>query len=178
MDSLNISYAVMPANINEKAIRDKDFIVRAEKIARAKAEKILEQYPDAIILAGDSFAVNNGKVFEKPESIQQAKEMLKEESGGRGMFYAGFCYIDQKDNINFSTTITVNFNMRVLQEIEIENFVKSFPVLTWSGALFPGNVYGASMINKIEGSLSAFIYGFPTELIIEYLNKSGIEVHP
>ncbi len=44
---------------------------------------------------------------------------------------------------------------------DIENFVKSLPVLTWSGALFPGNVYGASMIQKIEGSLSAFIYGFP-----------------
>ena len=38
MDALGIEYVVIPADIDEKAIRDEDLKSRAEKIARAKAE--------------------------------------------------------------------------------------------------------------------------------------------
>lgn len=178
MDALNVPYEAVPADINEKAIRDEDNAVRVKKIANAKAEKVAKDYPNAIILAGDSYAVNNGKVFEKPNSLEEAKEMLRQESGGKGKFYSAFCYKDPQNNIDFSTTTIVDFSIRKLGEKEIEDYVNNFPVLRWSGALFPGNVYGASMISEIHGSFSAFIYGFPTELVIEYLRKSGIDVHP
>lgn len=178
MDALSVSYEIIPASIEEKEIRDQDYAIRAEKIARVKAKKILLQNPDAIVLAGDSFAVNNGKVFEKPENKTEAKKMLKEESGGNGKLYSGFCYLDKINNIDFSTTITVDFTMRTFTDQEIEPFTEKFPVLNWSGALFPGNIYGAGMVKEIKGSLSAFIYGFPIDLIIEYLQKSGITVNP
>ncbi len=176
MDSLEIQYIAIAANIDEKAIRDMNFSVRAEKIARAKAEKILSDYPEAIIIAGDSFPVNNGIAFEKPATIKEAKEMLKQESGGKATLFSGFCYIDKRNKIDFSTTITVDFTLRVFDEKEIEDYVKKFPVLTWSGALFAGHPYGASMIKEIHGPFSAFVYGFPTDLVIEYLQKSGITI--
>ena len=178
MDALNIPYQAIPADIDEKAIQDKDFGKRAERVARAKAEKVASNFKDAIIISGDSYALNNGKVFEKPSSIEEAKQMLRDQSEGQGTFYAGFCYIDQKEGINFSTTLEVGFSLRKLSEDEIEKYVESNPVLTWSGALFPGNAYGASMIKEIKGSLSAFIYGLPSELLISYLQKSGVMVHP
>ena len=66
LNALNVIYEALPARIDEKTIRDEDLAKRAEKLARAKAEKLAKKYPDAIILAGDSFPLNNGKVFEKP----------------------------------------------------------------------------------------------------------------
>ena len=178
MDALNVAYESIPADIDEKSISDDDHSMRTEKIARLKAEKIAQKFPDAIVIAGDSYAVNNGKAFEKPSSLDEAKEMLRQESGGRGKFYAGFCYIDKQNNIDFSTTVVVDFSLRVFSEIEIEKFIEKYPVLTWSGALSPANIYGTTMIKEIKGSLNAFVYGIPAELVIEYLQKSGIEIHP
>ncbi|OGH37554.1 MAG: hypothetical protein A2905_01290 [Candidatus Levybacteria bacterium RIFCSPLOWO2_01_FULL_36_10] len=178
LNALNVIYEALPARIDEKTIRDEDLAKRAEKLARAKAEKLAKKYPDAIILAGDSFPLNNGKVFEKPSTIEEARLMLRQESGGKGKFYNGFCYIDKLNNINFSTTVTVDFSLRTFTDDEIERYIEVFPVLTWSGALFVGNIYGAGMVKEISGSFSAFIYGLPMELVIEYLRKSGIDINP
>ena len=38
--SLEIKYEIIPADIDEKAIRDEDLTLRAEKIARGKAEEV------------------------------------------------------------------------------------------------------------------------------------------
>lgn len=177
MDSLNIPYEIVPADIDEKAIRDEDLTVRAEKIARAKAENVAQEH-EGIVIAADSFASNNGKVFEKPQSIEEAKQMLRDESGGQGKLYAGLCYLDKENNIDFSTTSVVDFTLRTFSEEEIEALVKKFPVLTWSGALFPGETYCSGMIEKVNGSFTAYIYGLPVDMLIPLLQKSGIKPQP
>jgi septum formation protein len=178
MGALGIKFEAIAADIDEKAIRDENLAVRAEKIARAKAEKIMREYPEAIIISGDSFGAADGKVFEKPENLDEARQMLRDESGSQGNLYTAFCYIDQQNKIDYSTTVVTSYKLRKFSEEEIDGYVKKFPVLTWSGALFAGHEFGAGMVNQINGSLNAFVYGFPTELVVEYLKKSGIEVHP
>lgn len=178
MDALNISYEVIPAEIDEKLIRDEDLSKRAENIARAKAEKVAENN-EGIIIAGDSFAVYNGKVYEKPRTIEEARQMLKEESGKENLkLYAGVCYIDKKNNIDYSTTIVVEFSTRKFSEEEIEKIVNKYPVLTWSGGFSPTTSYGLTTISKINGSLTGFTHGFPMEIIIPLLEKSGVKIKP
>ena len=45
LDALNVIYEALPARIDEKTIRDEDLAKRAEKLARAKAEKLAKKYP-------------------------------------------------------------------------------------------------------------------------------------
>ncbi|HUD44679.1 MAG TPA: Maf family protein [Patescibacteria group bacterium] len=178
MDALNIPYLVIPADIDEKAIRDNDFAKRAEKIARAKAEKVATEH-QGIIIAGDSFAVgDNGIEFEKPKDLEDAKRMLRLESGNSGTLYAGLCYLDQLNNINYSTTISTTFTLRTLTEEEINDYVEKFPVLTWSGGISPAYTYGMTMVDKINGSLTGFTHGLAIEEVIKLLQKSGVNVHP
>jgi len=176
--SLNFPYIVMPADINEKSIQDIDPAKRAEKIAIVKAEKIA-QTENAIIIAADTFCVHeDGTVLEKPKSLQEAKEMLRLQSNSVDFVYSGFCYIDKINNFQFSGTAITKIYLRKFSEEEINNYVDNMPVLTWSGAFYPGIPYGASLIKKVEGSLSSFLYGLPTELLIPQLEKSGIKFSP
>lgn len=178
MDALNVAYEIIPASIDEKLIRDEDLALRAEKIARAKAEDVAGKH-EGIIIAADSFAVHNGKVYEKPETIEEAKQMLREESGNNdSKLYSGVCYIDKKNNIDYSTCIIVEFSTRKFSEEEIEEAVKKYPVLTWSGAFSPTNPFGQTMISKINGSLTGFTHGFPMDVIIPLLEKSGVKIKP
>lgn len=178
MDALNIPYEIIPADIDEKAIRDKDLSKRAEKIARAKAEKIAEDHR-GIIIAADSFAVHNGKVYEKPKSIEEAKQMLREESGNENSkLYAGVCYLDKGNNIDYSTTVVIEFSTRKFSEEEINEIVNKYPVLTWSGGFSPTTSYGLTTVSKINGSLTGFTHGFPMEIIIPLLEKSGVKIKP
>jgi len=174
MESLGIEYKIIPADIDEKVIRDDDLALRAEKIARAKAEEVAKNNKE-IIIAADTFLACQGKVLEKPKDLNEAVEMLKLERNKEVVFYTGFCYLDKENKINFSKTSVSKAIMRDLSDKEIENFVKNNPVLQWSAAFSPMYLYQTTFVKHFEGSITG-IFGLPTEFLIECLEKSGIEI--
>ncbi len=174
MDSLGIEYKIIPADIDEKAIRDEDLALRAEKIARAKAEEVAKNNK-GIIIAADTFVSCNGKVLEKPKDFNEAIEMLKFERNNTIVIYSGFCYLDKENKIDFSKTSVSKLVMRNLSDKEIENFVNSTPVLQWSAAFSPMYLYQTTFVKYFEGSITG-LFGLPTEFLIECLEKSGVEI--
>lgn len=175
MDSFGFSYEILPADIDEKAIRDDDLKIQSEKIARAKAEFIAKNN-DGIIIAADTFGSVDGVVLEKPKTLEEASKMLKLQSEKTGIMYTGFCYIDRKNGINFSNVSEVKYTFRHLSDEEINIFVHKNPVLTWSAAFAPSDPYQTGFISKIEGSLTAIMYGIPSEFLIPLLEKSGVKL--
>ncbi len=174
---LNIPFEVIPADIDEKTIRNENLATLAEKIARAKAEKVARDQ-NGIVIAGDTFTECNGKLMEKPKKLEEAKTMLRILAGNKGVNYNGFCYIDREKNIDFSTTVEVEFKFRELSEPEIESYVSKFPVLTWAAAYSPAYPYVMTMIAEMKGSMTGFSHGLPAELVVQYLRKSGFDVSP
>jgi len=175
MDALGIPYFVIPADIDEKAIRDRDFKVRAERIARAKAEKVAEGNL-GIIISADTFSVCEGKVLEKPKNENGARVMLKLQANKMCTLYTGFCYIDKVNNINYSTTAITKYELRKLSDGEISKFVEGNPVTDWSASFSPAYTYQLGFIKKIEGSLTGCTHGLPAEILIPCLEKSGIKI--
>lgn len=176
--SLGIPYEAVPAHIDEKAIRDTDLLVRAQKIADAKAIKISNLHPDAIVIACDTFSSYNGNTFEKPASKEEAKEMLTVLSGKKAVNYTAFRYIDKKNGIDFAKTVKVSYKFRKLYENEINEYVEKFPVTEWAAAFALVLPYVTTLIAKVNGSYTGLSYGLPSELLIPLLKKSGFEPHP
>ena len=174
MDAVRIPFEVIPSDIDEKAISAPTEGERARMIALAKAQKISSEYPDAIVIAGDTFTFFNGKAYEKPRDLDEAKVMLREQSGKKGTCYSGCAYLDPKNKIEFSTTAESTFIFREISEAEIEKYVANNPVLTWSAGFCPAYPEGINMIRAIAGSLSSFSHGLPMEVVIPLLEKSGV----
>lgn len=175
MDALGIPYVAISADINEKAIRDEDLKVRAEKIARAKAEKVASEH-EGIIISADTFSTCNGKVLEKPQSLEEAKEMLKLQADKTCTLYTGFCYLDKINKIDYSTTSTTKYELRKLSDEEINKFVENNPVTEWAAAFSPAYTYQLGFFKYIEGSLTGSTHGLPVELLIPCFEKSGVKV--
>ena len=175
MDSLGVDYEVRVANVDERSIRDVNLLVRAEKIAKLKADKILENGIDGIVIAADTFVECNGEILEKPVDLVEARDMLKMESGNKMIVYTGFCYIDTNKKLNFLKTSVSKVWFRELSDGEIDNFVKNNPVTTWAGAFSLMFLYQTSFVRKISGSMTA-VYGLPTEFLVDCLEKSGVEI--
>jgi len=174
MDALGLKYKIIPADIDEKAIRDKDLEKRAENIARAKALEVAKNN-NGIIIAADTFAFCDGKVLEKPESLDEAKEMLKLQSNNEVTVYSGFCYLDKENNIDFSKTSISKLILRKMSDDEIEYFVNNNPVLQWSAAFSPMYLYQSTFIKHFEGSITG-VFGLPVEFLAGCLEKSGVKI--
>lgn len=175
MELLNIPFVTIPADIDEKAIRSDDLKIQAESIAKAKADKILSLH-EGIVIAGDLFCAVDGRLLEKPRDKEEAKEMLRFQSGKMQEIYCGFVYIDQENGIEHAGCIVSEVKLRNLDEEEIELYVKNSPVLTWAAAWAPLG-YGSTFVQELRGSFSG-IHGLPLELLIPLLRKSGIDPRP
>lgn len=175
MDSLGIDYTVIPADIDEKIIRDEKLELKAEKIARAKAEKVAETN-EGIVISADTFCACDGLVLEKPRSQNEAREMLKFQANKNCTLYTGFCYLDRNNGIDFSKTTLTKYEFRKLSDEEITKFVTNNPVTEWAAAFSPAYTYQLGFIEKIEGSLTGCTHGLPVELLVPCLEKSGIKI--
>lgn len=174
MEALKIPFEVIPSDIDEKNITATSQKERARLIALTKAQEVSKQNPEAIVISGDTFTFFNGKSYEKPESLEQAVQMLREQSNQQGLCYSGCAYLDPKNGIEFSTTVETTFIFRELSENEIKKYVENNPVLTWSAGFCPAYPEGINMVRAVAGSLSAFSHGLPMEVVIPLLEKSGI----
>ena len=175
MDALGISFVVIPADINEKAIRDVNLELRAEKIARAKAEEVADKH-QGIIISADTFSACDKNVLEKPKSLDEARDMLKLQANKTCILYTGFCYLDKANQIDYSATAITKYVLRKLSNSEIDNFIKNNPVTDWSAAFSPAYPYQMGFIKEIEGSLTGLTHGLPVELLIPCLEKSRVKV--
>ena len=86
MDLVGVPYEIWPSAIDEKAIRHDDPIVLTRKIAEAKAWKVADERPDAVIVSGDAVAAKNGRIFEKPRDLEEAAAFLRDLSGTEFQF--------------------------------------------------------------------------------------------
>lgn len=176
MDSFGIEYSIIPADIDEKAIRDKNLKIRAKKIARTKAEYVAKSN-QGIIIASDTFSVCQGVVLEKPRDLIEAKKMLKIQSNNISTLYTGFCYIDNINNIKFSAIAVTKYSLRELSDLEIDGFIEKNPVLQWSASFAPAYTYQSTFIKKINGSYTGMVYGIPSEFLIPCLLRSGVTIN-
>ena len=190
MQALGIPFEVMPADIDEKGIIESDQKLRAKLIAKAKAEEVLkmlqnevggglnsevggENNLNPIIIAADTFTMFNGKAYEKPESKEEAMQMLQEQSGQTGVCFSGFAYIDKKNKIELNDVAVTEIVFRKLSDSEIQRYVDENPVMTWSAAFCPAYPAGANLIASIKGSFTSFTHGLPMEMLVPLLEKSG-----
>lgn len=172
--TLNVPFEVVPANLDEAAITDINPTKRAEKLAIAKAEKVSQLHPNAIIIAADTFVIDGKRSLEKPRDTDEAREMLKSQSGKNLLEVTGFCFINPSQSRKYSTAICTEFTFRQLNDQEIERYVSTQPVTTWSAAFSPAYPEGLALIASIKGSLSSFTHGLPIEEVTAQLKLSNI----
>jgi septum formation protein len=86
LDMLGLAYEICPSEIDEKAIRDSNPAILTEKLAEAKARKVASEYPDAVVISGDAVVSKGGRIYEKPRSMEEAAQFLRELSGSQFQF--------------------------------------------------------------------------------------------
>lgn len=78
LDILGLDYDVYPSSVDEKSIRDADPVALTRKLSEAKALKVVEDVPNAVIVSGDAVVAKDGTIYEKPRDKREAKAFLAE----------------------------------------------------------------------------------------------------
>ncbi|MBR9831045.1 Maf family nucleotide pyrophosphatase [Acidiluteibacter ferrifornacis] len=137
----------------------------SEKKAAAFADDL---EADELLITSDTVVCLNGKVLEKPKSLDEGKQMLRELSGQTHTVYSAVCLLDTKKKIVFCDQTEVTF--KPLDEEEIEFYINQFQPLDKAGAYGVQEWIGYIAIQKMTGSYYT-VMGMPMHLLYDELKK-------
>jgi septum formation protein len=173
LDILGLTYEVCPSAIDEKSIRDTDPAALTKKLSEAKAWKVVSAVQDAVVISGDAVVAKDGKIFEKPRSIEEATQFLREFSGSAFQFVTSLTVIRSDTKRTLSTVETSEIRFRQLTESEIRDYVSRYPVLRFAGAFEGDGV--VRFADSVSGSYN-FVTGIPVSRLATFLREQGVEV--
>jgi septum formation protein len=176
LDKHKILCEVKPSNVDEDVV--KQTLIKesaspeiiSKNLAELKANKISLNERDRLVLGADSVIDLNGKLISKPESREEALQILKKLNGNKHNLISSVC-ISRNGSMIWNYTDKAELTMKKLSEQDLKVYLSKIPDAT----LYAYNVYqiegeGRNLFLSINGDEDT-IMGLPVFKIKEYLKK-------
>ena len=176
LDENNINNRVEPSNVDEDLIKESLLKDKAtptlisKNLAELKANKVSLKNIDALVLGADSVIDLEGQLISKPESREEAFEILKKLNGKKHNLVSSVC-ISKNGSMIWNYSDKATLTMKNFNDNELKNYLSKIS----DEALYAYNVYqvegeGKNLFSKINGDENT-IMGLPINKIKEYLNN-------
>lgn len=170
---LGLPYKICPSGVDEKAIRDSNSGKLTQKLAEAKAWKVADEYPEAVIVSGDAVVSKDGRIYEKPRDLEEAFQFLRELSASEFEFVTAVAVLNPQTRRMLSAVDTSHISFRPLVDREIEEYIGKYDVLRYAGAFESDAV--VRFAERISGSYN-FVTALSVSRLIVFLRAQGIEI--
>ena len=176
LDKNNIISRVEPSNVDEDIIK-KSLIknkaspeIISKNLAELKANKVSQNNFDFLVLGADSVIDLNGEMISKPQSRDQAMNILKKLNGKKHNLISSVC-ISKNGSMIWNYTDKATLTMKNMTDEILKIYLSKIS----DEALYAYNVYqiegeGKNLFSKIEGDENT-IMGLPIKKIKEYLGN-------
>jgi septum formation protein len=179
LEAAGLRFEARPAAVDEAAIKEAaqaEGLTPAEAailLAEAKAERVARRAPEALVIGGDQLLVCEGRWFDKPESLAQARENLLWLRGKRHELVNGTVIWRGGQRIWQDVTI-VRLTFRDFSEAFLDAYLAAEgEVLLASVGAYRLEGLGVHLMAKIEGEHSA-ILGMPLTPLLRFLRQHGV----
>jgi len=175
LDKNNIESIVEPSNVDEDIVKlalikeNTTPEIISKNLAELKANKISAKRDGEIVLGADSVIDLDGELISKPESREDALNILKKLNGKSHFLISSVC-ISKNGSMIWNYTDKAILVMKNFSDAELENYLSKIT----DENLYAYNVYqiegeGRNLFSSIEGNEDT-IMGLPIKKIKEYLN--------
>jgi len=176
LDKNNIKCIVEPSNVDEEPVKESllkkqaSSEINSKNLAELKANKVSMKKNDEIVLGADSVIDLEGELISKPESREEAMEILRKLNGKSHFLISSVC-ISKNGSMIWNYTDKAKLTMKNFTDDELKNYLSKIPDAT----LYAYNVYqiegeGRSLFASIEGD-EYTIMGLPVKKIKEYISS-------
>jgi septum formation protein len=158
---LGLQFSVVPSDVQE--LHQDQLTAReiSQINAYRKARAVAKKFPDALVLGADTLVHLGTVLFGKPETLEQAQQMLERLQGRTHEVVTAICLIHLRNHRQkvFSETTTVTFHP--LDAGKIQRYLVKVNPLDKAGA-YAIQEEGDSIVEKISGSYTNVV-GLPIE---------------
>ncbi|MDM7998022.1 MAG: Maf family protein [Acidobacteriota bacterium] len=175
LSGLGLKFLLDPSGIVEPQRNPREPASKyAVRVACLKAREVSQRHASGLILSADTIVVRGNSILGKPESLADARRMLRQLSGRWHEVITGLCVLECPGKRMQSTFSRTRVRFRRLTTAEIDWYLKTGEYADKAGAY--GIQGGASLfIDRIEGCYFNIV-GFPISAFEKLCRKSGINL--
>lgn len=137
------------------------------KLALLKANNVFEKENDAVVIGADTIVCIDGKNIGKPDSVDQARSLLRQLSGRLHRVYTGVAIVSKERQETFFVQAKVNF-MKLDEELINRYIETEEPFGKAGGYAIQGK--GRILIENIDGDYYGVV-GLPIAQLAKRLER-------
>lgn len=170
-----LTFTIDPADIDETPLKGENPTAYVQRVTRLKAEAVAQRHKGKNILAADTTVCVGRRILGKPESAEEAAEMMRLLNGRRHKVLTAVAVVTVDGQVLETLSSTV-VKFRPLREVDIQKYVQT--PKHWQGvaggyALQSSG--GGAMVKAVNGSVSGVI-GLPLFETTNLLKRCGYNV--
>lgn len=171
MKEMGYEFEVMPANIDEKAIRHEDPKELVLRLGNAKADALLSRITEpALLITGDQVVSWKGEIREKPENEEEARYFLRSYHEAPAEPTSSVVVVNTKTGKRASRIDVVKIYFKKIPEEVIDEIIKRKDIFHRAGGFGIQDPLLEPYIEKIEGTIDSII-GLPKELTKQLIKE-------
>lgn len=171
LEQVGLKFEIFSPDIDESVCIGESADHYVQRLAQQKAQAILAQFPDAIVIAADTSLVLDHKIIGKPESKQHAFEIWTALSDRQHDVLSGVCVRSSECDPNTIQSMVVRTKVyfQKLSQLDMEQYWATGEPIGKAGA-YAIQGYAAQFIPRIEGSYSNVV-GLPLYETLQLLKN-------
>ena len=176
LDKYGVDSIVCPSNVDEDQVKDSlldkgaDPEIISKNLAELKSIKVSSKYPDQLVLGADSVISLNLKLINKPNSRDEAYEILKLLNGKKHYLISSVC-ISKNGSMIWNYTDKSELKMKNFKEKEFIKYldkIKTDTLLRYG--VYQIEADGLNLFEYIKGDKDS-IMGLPIKEIMNYIKQ-------
>jgi septum formation protein len=172
-----ICFEIIPSMIDEHPLRDEQAAAYVRRLALAKAESVAQHHTDAVVLGADTTVTIDGLILAKPQSLDDARQMLHRLCGREHEILTGVAVVAGKmagrvGDRSAQAMVASRVLMRHFTATTIEWYITTGEPVDKAGA-YAVQGLGGALVERVEGSYTNAV-GLPLDETLALLRRFGI----
>ncbi len=175
LSRLQIPFTVQSPGIDETPMVGEAPEQTALRLAQAKARKVAEAYPAALIIGCDQVATLDGLQLGKPLTHDNAVKQLALMRGRSVIFHSALCLYNASNQQMQAEVVPFTVTFRNLSDAQIENYLQKEQPYQCAGSAKSEGL-GIAVIASMQGDDPNALIGLPLIRLIDMLAQQGVTV--
>ncbi len=174
LNKVGLKHGQIASDFLEVSSNKEDVYQYVKDLSYGKAKSVDKKINDAIILGIDTVVFANGKILEKPNTIEEARENLKISAGKTTSVITGITLINKYTNEIIQDFQETKITLNDICDDDIEYYIENEPDVMFASGFIVETIV-SNFIRNIDGSFYN-ILGVPVEKIYEHLLNWNIHL--
>lgn len=176
LTQMGLTFEAIPSDFYEELDDARTPEEVAEELGLGKAMVLARQYPEAIVIGSDTIVTIDGRQLAKAESLDHAREMLRDETMHPNQVTSSLAVVCMAENFQSVQSENAWVYFKPYDAAAVDAYLATGDYVDKAGAW--GIQSGAApLIDHMQGNADTVV-GLPTHLLAPVLQKFGYQAQP